>query len=427
METYHTAFEWSPLPERSSYPRFDVFAPPETVSIERNTLQDALEHPIGTKPLRTLIRKRQPRQVLILVDDDTRPTPQKEILPVVLTMFKDAGVASKNITIMIAVGLHRPMSREEIIRRFGTEVASSYTIVNHDAFDSSLLVTIGKCSDGTPIRVNNIVGRSDFIMTIGQISPHRVVGFSGGAKMIQPGICGEETTASIHWRGWTTPSEKQLAVKDNPIRQEIVEIGNRVNLDFIINVIMDDTGVIRYYCGRHDEAFRTACNDIIENYTLDIPESEIVIADGAPYDFDIWQAAKGASVAELVLKKSGTVILLASCPDGWSMHKEEIFEIGYLPATEIIELVETGKLNTFIGCHCMAFARILETGRIIVVSRHLEKKDVEQMNLLYGDNLETAIDIALRYHPSAETITVLKQAGKIIPNKIEEEERYDDY
>ena len=163
-----------------------------------------------------MIRDLRARRVLVLVDDMTRPTPQRLMLPAVLDHLVRHGVPTSGITVLIATGLHRPMSPSEIAHRFGDPLPRGITIVNHDAYDDSALVTLATSGDGTAVKVNRLVRESDLVLSLGCIEPHRVAGFSGGAKMVQPGISGAAITASIHWRGWLKEGRELYGIADNP-------------------------------------------------------------------------------------------------------------------------------------------------------------------------------------------------------------------
>ena len=139
------------------------------------------------------------KKVLIVVDDYTRTTPVQKILPRLISELEEAGIKPSGIKILVALGTHRPMTEEEIVKKFGKDIPKRYPILNHPWWDSSQLTYCGETEKGTPIFVNRMVKEVDFILGIGQIVPHRVSGFSGGGNIIQPGICGEETTGKTHW------------------------------------------------------------------------------------------------------------------------------------------------------------------------------------------------------------------------------------
>ncbi|NCB03560.1 MAG: nickel-dependent lactate racemase, partial [Spirochaetia bacterium] len=392
MNTYVSTYEWVETLDLSPYTHSCVYGPSLEVPIKINTIEESLLDPLGTKSLDELLAKRAITSALIIVDDIARPTPQKEILASVLPIFERHGVHLENITLLIALGLHRPMTHQEMIDRYGENVVDRCKVLNHDPYDEENLTHIGTTLDGQPITVNSLVTKAQFIMGIGQIAPHRVVGFSGGAKIIVPGVSGKDIISHLHWLGWTTDSDKIFAIPKNRVRDEVNHIGEVAKLDFVINVIMEGLEVLHYYSGNHNKVFNQASKDILKAYSIPIPPSEVVVVEAYPYDLDMQQAAKAVCTAEMVMKKGGAVILVTTCPDGWHVDFRTLKKTGYLPYTKVVELVEGNKLDKLIGCHFAAFGRVLESGRIYVVSNHLEKEDVKAMNLIPAKSIQEALN-----------------------------------
>ena len=307
------------------------------------------------------------------------------------------------------------MTRGEFEQRYGSEVASDYTIVNHDACDEGNLVSIGRTRTGMDVRVNKLLTEADFILGLGQIAPHRVVGFSGGAKIVMPGVCGKQIVSQLHWQGWTTNSRDIFAVRSNPVRDEINAIGDLAKLDFVVNVVMEGTEVVRYYSGNHLQVFRQASGDILRAYSVPIPPSDVVVVEAYPYDLDMQQAAKAVCTGELVVKPGGTVILLSSCPDGWHVNFPELLKTGYLPYSQVVERVGSKQMDQAIGCHLAAFGRVLQTGRVCVVSNHLRKEDIQRMNLVPASSLRQALEQELQRFGRDASISIIRESAKIIP------------
>ena len=173
---------------------------PSTVKVERSEeeiISEAFSHSIGPDRLSKLLKGC--KEVLIVVDDYTRTTPVQKILPRLVSELGEAGIKPSGIKILVALGTHRPMTEEEIVKKFGKDIPKRYPIFNHQWWDSSQLTYFGETEKRTPIFVNRMIKEVDLIIGIGQIVPHRVSGFSGGGNIIQPGICGEETTGKTHW------------------------------------------------------------------------------------------------------------------------------------------------------------------------------------------------------------------------------------
>ncbi len=148
-------------------------------------IHDALAHPLGAPPLAELARGRQ--KVVIVADDMTRLTPVSLILPAMLEHLARAGLRDEQVTVMMALGTHRPMTEEELRARVGEEVWGRVQVVNHAHWEPEMLVDLGPTENGTPIVLNRLVWEADLVLAVGSVFPHHIAGYSGGSKIIQPG------------------------------------------------------------------------------------------------------------------------------------------------------------------------------------------------------------------------------------------------
>ena len=380
-------------------------------------VRTALEAPVGAPPLGSMLHQVGARRILILADDITRPTPQRELMPILIEYLLSAGIRAEDLTVLIATGLHRPMRPNEIEDRFGRLGSDRIRVLNHDACDRTRLVQFGTARDGTPILVNGLVKEHDFILSVGAIAPHRIAGFSGGGKMVQPGICGEQITASIHWRGWQAEGETIYGVIENAIRREIESVAAAAGLRFILNVVLDASGKIRRcFAGDPLAAFRAGCKESRRVAVVPTHPADIVVVDSHPFDLDFWQACKAISVAELVVRRGGTIILVTPCPEGLSSHSGEIRKTGYLPKSEIEERVRSGSIsNLAIACHLMAVGRILERGQLLIVSPGLTADLLEQVGLGWAPDAMAAIETARRRLGAGADICLLSGGCSLIP------------
>jgi nickel-dependent lactate racemase len=234
-----------------------VFSP-STIKVERSEeeiIDEALSHPIGSDPLPQMLKGC--KSVLIVVDDYTRTTPLQMILPRLIGELEETRIESSDIRILVALGTHRPMNEEEIVKKFGKNISKRYPILNHPWWDSSHLTHFGETEKGTPIFVNRMAKEVDLIIGIGQIVPHRVSGFSGGGNIIQPGICGEETTGRTHWLSAQFEGREILGKIENPVKEEIEQVAQRAGLKWIINTIQDGSGkLIEVVAGNPIQAYR---------------------------------------------------------------------------------------------------------------------------------------------------------------------------
>lgn len=339
---------------------------------EVSDLQDPayyFDHPVAGRALRKLINGAGPAaKVLLIADDLTRTTPQQVIISALLAYLDGLGIERAAVSVLVASGLHRKMTAEECAARYGDDALQGVRVFVHNAFDGDSLECRNLAS-GMRVKLNRLVFACDVRIGIGQIGPHRIAGFSGGGKIIMPGISDPDSIADLHWKGWLTEGDQLYGIVENPVRSVIEEAADAVQLDFIVNVVLDGRERIRgWFCGEHRAAFRSGCVKAADYFRVTVPRSDIVVVDSSPYDVDIWQACKAVSVAEIAVARGGVIILVTPCPEGLSSHSNEISKVGYRTMSEIVRLVESKAIDVFIGCHLMVFARIIEQGTVFIVT-----------------------------------------------------------
>ena len=384
---------------------------------EEEIIEEAFSDPIGSPPLSEILEWCQ--DVLIVTDDYTRTTPTQMIFPQLIKELEKGGIKPKGIRFLIASGTHRPMTEEEISRKFGEEIPKQYAILNHQWWDASQLVYFGETKGGTPIFVNRLVEEVDLIIGVGQIVPHRVSGFSGGGNIIQPGICGEETTGKTHWLSAQFKGREILGKIENPVKQEIEQVAEKAGLEWIINTIQDGTGrLIDVVAGDPMQAYRTGAIRSLEVYQSELPrEADIVIADSHPYDSDLWLAAKGIYAAELAVKEGGVVILITSCPEGISPSHPEVLEWGYQTFEEVERKVRQKKIEKLtVAAHLVHVGRVIkERAKGILVSPGISKEETERLGFIHAREPQEALEIAFSLMGRDAKVAVLQRGGEILP------------
>jgi lactate racemase len=305
-------------------------------SISKET-ERALKNPVNSEPLERLIKRGN--KVVILADDITRLTPAREILPHVLNEINKAGVPDQDITLIIALGTHRQMTNAEIILKFGEEVVNRIRIINHNCLDKDNLKHYGTTRRGTSIWVNRTVVEADFRIGIGNIVPHHPTGWSGGAKILLPGVAGEFTTGQFHLLGAT---EQLLGVVDTPCREEMEDFASLTGLEFIVNTILDREGrVIRIVAGHMIDAHREGVKWGKRVFGAPFTEkTDIAISSTYPVDFDLFQADKGLFSAAISTKKGGEIILLSPCYEGVSPTHPESVDLAHLTDQELFRIAK---------------------------------------------------------------------------------------
>lgn len=393
---------------------------PSTMQIDRKEeeiIDNAFFRPIGTSLLSEMLGGCE--DVLIVVDDYTRPTPIQKILPRLMKEVENSGIKPGGIKILVALGTHRPMTEEEIMRKFGKDIPKRYSTVNHHWWDSSQLAYSGKTETGTPIFVNRLVEEVDFIIGIGQIVPHRVTGFSGGSNIIQPGICGEETTGKTHWLSAQYEGREILGKISNPVKEEIDRVAKKAGLEWIINTIQDGSGrLIEVVAGDPIQAYRTGAVQSLQVFQSQLPqEADIVVADSHPYDSDLWLAAKGIYAADLAVKQGGVVILVTPCPEGVSPSHPEVLDLGYRVFEEVDRNVREGKIKKLtVAAHLVHVGRVIkERAKGILVCPGISKEETERLGFVHAQEPQEALEIAFTLLGRNANVAVLHRGGEVLP------------
>jgi lactate racemase len=392
-------------------------ARPERIGREGDVIGEALKNPIGSPHIREMAEGK--KSILILVDDYTRTTPVHLILPPVLAEIHSSGVAKANIRILIASGTHRPMTAEEKRKRFGPELLSEYALLDHCHDDPSQLVQLPTTEHGTEVWVNRAVTESDFVLGIGHIVPHRVAGFSGGGKIVQPGVCGSVTTGLTHWLSARFEGARIMGKVENPVRREIDVVAVAAGLACIANAILDGKGnLASFVCGDPVKAFRVGARAALEIFGVPMPEpADIVIADSFPADMELWQAAKGIYSSDLALKSGGVLILITPCPEGVSAEFPEISRIGYRPFHEVDAMVRSGELKDLtLAAHLVHVGRVIrEKAAGILVCPGIDAATTSRLGFHAAGTPQDALNLALDMKGKGATIAVLRNGGEIMP------------
>jgi lactate racemase len=274
----------------------------EPVSDVVAELNRAMDHPIGGPRLEQLARGAQ--RVVIVADDNTRPTPTDQIVPLLLDRLKAAGVPDCAIQVIIALGTHRQMTEAEIAVKFGQAVTDRVSVINHNLGSADMLVDLGVTPGGVSVQVNRLVMEADLVLGVGSIVPHHIPGFSGGAKIIQPGVCGAQTTGEVHLLSVRHPYSL-LGKVENQVRHEMEAIADRAGLKAILNTVLDgNQQIVGAVYGDPRLAFREGVQLSRRVYGVSVPqEADIVIAGSHPCDIEFWQAHKTLYAAELCVRQ----------------------------------------------------------------------------------------------------------------------------
>lgn len=285
----------------------------------RQAIADALDSPIGTAPLRALAAGK--RSAAISVCDITRPAPNKLVLPLVLERLHAAGIPREGISFCIATGLHRGATPEELNEILGADLVAQYRIVNHDARDFAAHEHLGETKSGTPVYIDRTFLAADLHITLGFIEPHLMLGFSGGRKLIAPGLAAQETIKVIHSPKFMRDARAvEGSVADNPLHRELLEIARMARHDFVVDVALTRHREIAGVFAGDSEKAHAKGMSFVSQALLDRLEQPvdavITSAAGHPLDLTFYQAIKGVTAASHIVKPGGRILIVAACSEG---------------------------------------------------------------------------------------------------------------
>jgi nickel-dependent lactate racemase len=304
------------LPERSQVVRARYV---KGVPDEPAAIRAALRHPIQSAPLAGKVRPGD--HVVIVHSDITRATPNDRILPVLIAELEAAGIASADITLLNALGTHRPQTHAELTQMLGADIVKKYRCLQHDAEDAANLVSLGNTSRGNAVRINRHFLEADVRILTGFIEPHFFAGFSGGPKGVLPAIAGAESVRSNHGFDMIGhPKATWGTTEGNPIWEEMREVALRTNPTFLLNVTLNtDRQITGVFAGDMLAAHATGCAFVKEHAMIPVATPfDVVITtnSGYPLDQNLYQCVKGMSAADRIVRDGGTIIVAAACADG---------------------------------------------------------------------------------------------------------------
>lgn len=362
---------------------------------------NALKNPIKSPALSSLAGTK--KNALVVIPDRTRPMPIHILLPMILNELNAGGIEDSRIKAMIALGTHRGMTEEEIRQMVGEEIYRRIIIRNHDWDNPDALISLGRTKKGTWIDVNKEVYEADLVIGLSSVKPHRAAGWSGGAKIIDPGVCGERTVNGTHYLTVDFPIHKIIGVLDNPFRQDSEEVARMVGLDFSINLVLDEKEEILYVsAGDFIQAHKSAVEFAEKIYRDPQKEkADFMVCGSGEWGPDFWSAVQAIFPAEYLVKEGGTIIFFANCPEGFSPEHPQILEFGYRTIPELKKRVEEGSLHDKAAAvHMAEVARIIHQKKIecIIVSEGISKEIAESVGLGWIENHQSAIDYVFQKH-----------------------------
>lgn len=388
---------------------------PVTESVD-TLIEQALDHPIASEKLENIVTKQD--MPLIIVNDQTRPGPNREMVEAIVRRLEKAGIPDTHMRIIIATGSHRAPTSEELDSLVGEDIHKRITVYSHDCKKNNMY--LGTTEGGLPIYVDKLVAEASFIITTGLVAPHKAAGFSGGRKSIVPGVAGIETL-KIHHSLPIRPFEPAVGwMEENPFHQAALAAAKLVKVRFILNAVQDTHKQnVAVVAGDLAEAHAEGVRICREHNIVKCDKyGDVVIASpgGAPRDCNLYQGQKALATAELFAKKGGDAvfILVAEAEDGIG---PQLFQDWLIEGKDPQDIIERFRREGFdVGTNkAFEYARAMTKGRLIIVSENVDKEQIRRMKMECVSTLQEAIDMVTK-EKKLEQVIVLPKAVNIIPH-----------
>ena len=378
----------------------------------------ALEAPTGCRPLREIARGR--KNACILVCDITRPVPNRLILPPMLRILEEQGIARKNLTILVATGLHRPNEGAEAEELVGPEIARNYRIENHHGKVLGEHDYLGTTPNGVPAWIDSRYVRADLKITTGLIEPHLMAGYSGGRKVICPGIAALETVKIWHGpRFLEHPKADCGIVEGNPVHEENTRIALMAGCDFIVNVCIDGSRRVTWVgAGDMIKAWEEGVRFVENVVKVRVPEPcEVVVTSSAGYPLDTtwYQAVKGLTGALPIVKQGGTIVLAASLTEGLGSPEFQQVMRENPDLKQFKQRILGGDYFIMDQWQLEELAKVLERCKVKVVTHGLPAETLRNCYVEPAATVEQAVADSLAEYGPAARVAVIPKGPYVLP------------
>ncbi len=362
----------------------------------------ALDNPIGAPKLGTLVKPGQ--KIAIITSDISRPLPSYDVLPSVLRELNAAGIPDEDITVVFALGSHRPQTEEECRKLAGDYAYDKVRCINSDPDDCILM---GTSTNGTPFSITRSVAEADFRIALGNIEFHYFAGYSGGVKALMPGVSTPEAIQCNHSL-MVSPDACAGKLEGNPVREDLEQALNFCPIHYIVNAVLDEHKHIVYaVAGDVIKAHRVGCEYLDKMYRKPIPHrADIVLVSqgGAPKDANLYQTQKALDNSKHAVADGGTIIVIGACNEGLGSAKFEEWLVGSEKAHDMVERI--GRDFQLGGHKAAAIGMVLDRANIDLVSE-MDDDFVRSIFLNPQPSAQKAFDEAMeKYGPDASVIAM---------------------
>ncbi|MDX2852389.1 nickel-dependent lactate racemase [Actinacidiphila glaucinigra] len=381
-------------------------------------LRAALRDPVAGPPLRERVRPGQ--TVAISACDGTRPQPRHLMIPAVLDEL-DGVVRREDVVILVATGTHRGNDESELRAMFGDDTVDTVRIVNHDARDAGQLTWMGRHGNGVPVWLNREWVEADVRITTGFVEPHFFAGFSGGPKLVAPGLAALETVLVLHDAARIgDPRATWGITRGNPVHDDVRAIAQATGVTFALDVVLNrDKDVVAAFGGdllpMHAAATATAARMAMR--PVEAPFDVVVTTNsGHPLDQNLYQAVKGMSAAYQVVRPGGTIVCAAECRDGFPDHGAYRRVLASAPSPQALFAEITARAETVPDqWQVQIQARIQSGSRVIMHTSFLSDAELATAHLEQTHDISATVAEALAAAGPDARLCVLPEGPQTIP------------
>jgi nickel-dependent lactate racemase len=380
-------------------------------------IEATLAHPIGT-PLAEVARGR--RNACILVCDITRPVPNRLILPPLLRALEQQGIARRDILLLIATGLHRPNEGAELEEMLGPDVVANYRIENHRGKVLEEHDYLGETPNGVPVYLDGRYVRADLKITTGLIEPHLMAGYSGGRKVICPGIAALETVKVWHGPRFLEHPKADCGYLDgNPVHEENTRIAKMAGCDFIVNVCLDGQRRITWVgAGDMEAAWLEGVRFVEKAVRVPVERPlDVVVTSSAGYPLDttFYQAVKGMTGALPIVKRGGTIILAASLTQGLGSSEFQRVMTENPDLRAFKERILGKDYFVMDQWQLEELAKVVERCKVKLVTSGVPAETLRHCHVEPAPSVEEAVKDSLREYGLDAQIAVIPKGPYVLP------------
>jgi len=397
--------------------RVITLPPDPPVGDPASAVAEALVCPIGTRPLAEIARGR--RDACIVISDRTRPVPYRVLLPPILETLARAGIARDDVLILVATGLHRPPTAQELHEMLGPDAVSAYRIESHVGRDLESHAHLGRSTRGTPIAIDRRYVEADLKILTGLIEPHLMAGYSGGRKAICPGLASIEMMRIEHGPEMLEGNIGNGILEGNPFHEDILDIAHRTGADFIVNCSVNRAKQLTaVFAGDLDAAFAAGVRRVAAStiQAIEAPVDVVVTSGGGfPLDATFYQSIKGMIGCLNVLHTGGTIVIATRISEGIGSAQFQRLLLETKTPSEFMERVFQPDFFTVDQWMMQHLCQVLRKARVILVSEGLPRETLGDLLVESAPTVEAGLAQAIERHGRRASIAVIPEGPYVLP------------